>query len=122
MPTENTVLLSNITTDSAPATYSYGAKKKAAGYHKISDGLHTVVYTVNSFSGTLKIQGTLSLYPGDNDWFDIEDTEIGGDSTVIGGIDGQNRSLTRNFTGNFLWIRAAYYVQSGIIVDIRFNY
>ena len=103
MSTENIVLLSNITTDSVPATFSYGEKKKAAGYHRISDGLHTAVYTVNSFSGTIKIQGTLALYPGDNDWFDIGDAEIGGDS-------------------NFLWIRAAYNLQSGTIVDVRFNY
>ena len=122
MPTENTVLLSNITTDSLPGTFSYGEKKKAAGYHKISDGLHTVIFTLNSFSGTVKLQGTLSLYPGDNDWFDIDNTEVGGDSTVIGGADGQNHSISRNFIGNFLWIRAAYYVQSGIIVDIRFNH
>ena len=122
MSTENTVLLANITTDSTPGTFSYGDKKKAAGYHKISDGTHTAIYTFNSFAGTVKIQGTLALYPSDTDWFDIDNTEIGGDSTVIGGVNGTNISFTRNFTGNFLWIRAAYNLQSGSIIDVRFNY
>lgn len=122
MPLENTVLLSNITAEAGNLTFSYGDKKKAAGYHRISDGVHTAVYTVNSFSGTIKLQGTLNLYPGDNDWVDIDNTEIGGDSSDIGGINGQNFSISRNFTGNFLWIRAAYNVQNGTIVDLRFNY
>lgn len=122
MPIENTVLLSNISTESTPGIFSYGSKKKAAGYHKISDGLHTAIYTVNSFSGTIKIQGTLNLYPGDSDWFDIDNTEIGGDSSEIGGTDGLNFTVSRNFTGNFLWIRAAYYLENGIIVDLRFSY
>lgn len=122
MSIENTVLLSNISTESSPGTFSYGTKKKAAGYHKISDGLHTAIYTVNSFSGTIKIQGTLNLYPGDNDWFDIDNTTIGDDSSGIGGPDGENFTVSRNFTGNFLWIRAAYYLENGIIVDLRFSY
>jgi hypothetical protein len=122
MPIENTILLSNISAESSPSTFSYGEKKKAAGYHKINDGLHTAVYTVNSFSGIIKIQGTLNLYPGETDWFDIDNTEIGGDSSEIGGIDGQNLTISRNFIGNFLWIRAAYYLENGIIVDLRFSY
>ncbi len=122
MSIENTVLLSNITAEAAPGVFSYSDKKKAAGYHRISDGLHTVVYTVNDFKGTVKLQGTLNLYPGDNDWFDIVDTEIGGDSSAIIGDEGQNYSISRNFTGNFLWIRAAYSVENGTIVDLRFNY
>jgi hypothetical protein len=122
MSIENTVLLSNISTESSPGTFSYGTKKKAAGYHKISDGLHTAIYNVNSFSGTIKIQGTLNLYPGDNDWFDIDNTAIGDDSSGIGGPDGENFTVSRNFTGNFLWIRAAYYLENGIIVDLRFSY
>lgn len=122
MPIENTVLLSNITTEAAPGVFSYSEKKKAAGYHRVSDGLHTAVYTVNDFKGIIKLQGTLSLYPGDNDWFDVVNTEIGGDSSAIGGAAGQNFSITRNFTGNFLWVRAAYTVEDGTIVDLRFNY
>ncbi len=122
MPTENTILLSNITAENIDVAFSYGTKKKAAGYHKSENNLHTAVYTVNSFSGTIKIQGTLNLYPGDADWVDIENTEVGGDSSEIGGINGQNYSITRNFNGNFVWIRAAYNVQNGTIVDLRFNY
>lgn len=122
MPIENIVLLSNITAEAIPGVFSYSEKKKAAGYHRISDGLHTAVYTVNDFKGIVKLQATLALYPGDNDWFDIDNTEIGGDSSAIIGDEGQNYSISRNFTGNFLWIRAAYNVEDGTIVDLRFNY
>ena len=122
MPLENTILLSNITAEADDSTFLYSDKKKAAGYHRSSDGVHTTVYTINSFIGTIKLQGTLNLYPGDNDWFDIDNTEIGGDSSNIGGLSGQNFSISRNFTGNFLWIRVAYNLQNGTIVDIRFNY
>lgn len=122
MPTTTTVLLSNITAEAAPGVFSYSEKKKAAGYHRIGDGLHTAVYTVNDFKGTIKLQATLALYPGENDWFDIDGTEIGGDSSAIGGPAGQNFNITYNFDGNFLWIRAAYNVEDGTIVDLRFNY
>lgn len=122
MPIETTVLLSNISVESSPGVFSYSVKKKAAGYHRSSDGLHTAVYTVNDFKGTIKLQATLALYPGDSDWFDIDGTEIGGDSSAIGGAPGQNFSITCNFTGNFLWVRAAYTVEDGTIIDLRFNY
>jgi len=118
MSTENIVLLSNITAEAADSTYKYGNKQPGAGYHRRGDGLHTAVYAVNSFIGSIKIQGTLSLYPGDHDWFDIIDTEIGlgSDSsawTTTGSV---------NFTGNFVWIRAAYNLQNGTITEIRYNY
>jgi hypothetical protein len=122
MPTENTILLSNVTAEAGNANLSYGSKKKASGYHQSGDAVHTTIYTVNSFSGTVKLQGTLNLYPGDNDWVDIANTEIGDDSSGVGGIDGQNYSISRNFVGNFVWIRAAYNLQNGTIVDLRFNY
>jgi hypothetical protein len=122
MSIENTILLSNIKSEAINADFSYSEKRKGAGYHRLGDGLHTAVYTVNDFKGTIKLQGTLSLYPGDEDWFDIDNTEIGGDSSAIVGDEGQNYSISRNFTGNFMWIRAAYNLQDGTIVDLRFNY
>jgi hypothetical protein len=122
MPTENTILLSNVTAEAGNADFSYGSKKKASGYHQSGDAVHTAIYTVNSFSGTIKLQGTLNLYPGDNDWVDIVNTQIGDDSSSVGGVHGQNYSISRNFVGNFVWVRAAYNLQDGTIVDLRFNY
>ena len=90
--------------------------------------MHTSVYSVNSFVGTIKLQGTLELYPSNNDWFDIEDTEIGGDSTILGdisitpAISTSIENISINFQGNFIWLRAAYSIQNGLIVEIRYNY
>lgn len=117
MSTESTILISNINTESIGSAFTYGEKRKGAGYNRRSDGLHTAVYVFDSFKGTIKIQGTLEMFPGDTDWVDISGTSIGGDSTVI-----VASTKTRNFTGNFVWIRAAYNVQDGTIVEIRYNH
>lgn len=116
MSTESRVLLSNISTESADSTFSYGHKQPGAGYNRRSDGVHTVVYNFNNFIGTVKIQGTLELYPGDYDYFDVAGTEIGGDSTII-----TSSVYSLNFTGNFLYIRVAYNLQNGTITEIRYN-
>lgn len=118
MSTESRVLLSNINTESADSTFSYGEKMPGAGYHKISNPLHTAVYNVRDFIGTIKIQATLSLYPKESEWFDVLGTEIGlgEDSSAW------TSANSVNFTGNFVWIRAAYNLQNGSIVEIRYNY
>jgi len=119
MSTESFVLVSNITAESPDSNYIYSAKNKGAGYNKNGDGVHTFVYVVDSFKGSIKMQGTLELYPGDNDWVDIADTEQGlaDDSTVW-----VSNTYTDTFTGKFLWIRAAYNVVNGSIIEIRYNH
>lgn len=116
MSTESTILISNINTEALDLNFTYGEKQKGAGYNRKSDGLHTAVYTFDNFKGTVKIQGTLEMFPGESDWVDISGTVIGGDSAVI-----TASTKTRNFTGNFVWIRAAYNVQDGTIVSVRYN-
>lgn len=116
MSTENHILLSDVSTESEDSSYAYSNKNKGAGYNKNGDGVHTVVYTLDSFAGTIKMQGTLELYPGENDWVDIAGTELGGDSSVF------SASQSRTFVGKFLWIRTAYNLQNGTITQIRYNY
>jgi hypothetical protein len=117
MSNENTTLLKNISDEASDSTFSFGEKQKGAGYHKNNDGLHTAVYQFDDFVGTVKLQATLELYPGDNDWFDITGTELGGDSTKF-----SNDTYSRTFTGKFMWLRAAYNIQNGTITEIRYNY
>jgi len=118
MSTESRLLLENVIVESIDESFSYGTKQPAAGYYKKDNALHTVVYNVNSFKGTFKIQGTLSLYPGDNDWIDIANSEFGGDSSYfLNATTG-----TFSFVGNFVWIRAAYNLIDGTIVEIRYNH
>jgi len=117
MSNETIQLLSNITAEANNAAYSYSNKDIGAGYHKKLNNLHTAVYTVDSFEGTIKLQATLALDPSDSDWFDITDSSFGGDSTITGGTT----TYTVNFSGNFVWIRAAYNLQDGTIVSVQYN-
>ena len=118
MSKESYLLVSEVTTGAVDSTFIYSEKKQGAGYHRQNGGLHTVIYQVDSFIGVIKIQGTLELYPGENDWVDINDTIIGlnDDSTVW------TSTQAVNFAGNFVWLRAAYNLQNGRIIQIRYNY
>ena len=69
MATRNYTLLENVSLESS--TDQYSEKAKAAGYHSISGGLHTVVFSFDNFQGSLKLQGTLVEKPGDTDWVDL---------------------------------------------------
>ena len=117
MAIKNTVLLSSTSTESAE--FQYSEKQKGAGYYRLDFPLHTVVFQVNDFKGSVKIQATLVLYPSERDWFDIEydngNTIESTDSTAL------STTLTRNFTGNFIWIRAAYRIEQGAIAEIRYS-
>ncbi len=118
MSTKSTILLSSVSTEDASidSSFLYSDKQKGAGYHGSATGLHTVAYVLDEFAGTIKLQGTLEMYPGDDDWVDIDGTEIGGDSSAW------NATESLNFAGNFIWIRAAYNLQSGTITSVRYNY
>ena len=118
MTIETRILLESESTQSTDSTYSYSDKKKGAGYHKNNDGVHTVHYQTDSFIGSIKMQGSLAVEPGDGDWIDIDDTEVGlgEDSTLF--VD---ESKTLTFTGKFVWVRAAYNIQNGTIVQILLN-
>lgn len=105
------ILLENITEVSADSSLSYGDKRKGAGYNKRHFPVHTIEYTLNDFSGVIKIQATLMLDPAESDWFDIEHAEISNDSSQI-----------YSFVGNFVWIRAAYNLQAGAIESVKYNY
>lgn len=108
----NTLLVSYTNT---PGTVT-SDKQKGAGYHNITDSLHTLVYSVASFKGSIKLQATLLVDPTEADWFDIPETELGGDSSVFTAVQ------PINFTGNFVWIRAVYTLEDGAISGIHYTY
>ena len=118
MSKESYLLVSEVATEAADNTFTYSDKKQGAGYHRQNGGLHTAIYQVDSFIGVIKLQGTLELYPGNSDWVDITDTVIGvGDDSTA-----WTTTQSVNFTGNFVWLRAAYNLQNGRIIQIRYNY
>jgi len=116
MSNEIRTLLANIGLESADSTFVYGNKSPGAGYHKSNNSIHTVIYQVSDFVGTIKIQATLALDPADSDWFDVDDTTIG----IGSDSSAWTTSNTFNFSGNFVWIRAAYNIQNGSITSITY--
>lgn len=117
MSIETIVLLENVSAESTAPGFLYSEKRKGAGYNKNNNGLHTAVFQFDNFVGTVKIQGTLELYPNDSDWVDINGTTI-----TVEDSSALTLNETRTFTGKFIYIRAAYNLQNGTITEIRYNY
>lgn len=111
MSSEILTLVSDL---SSPTGETFSTKLKGAGYHRKFDNLHTAQYLVSNFSGSIKLQATLEMFPGEADWFDIEGTAFTG--------DGSSNPDPVNFRGNFMWIRAVYALESGSISSIRYSY
>jgi len=97
--------------DSTTVTVT-GDKYKGDGFYGRADGFHTVQYNVAGFNGTLKMQGTLAVDPVDADYFDIAGTE---ETSTDGGS-------FKNFTGNFVWVRAVVTYTSGTVQSILLNH
>lgn len=107
---ETFILLDYVDTPSF--TVEYSAPIKGAGYN-LRDSLHTFTYELEEFTGILGLQGTLEVSPTEDDWVDIVETEFV--------TDGSTELASDSFEGNFVWIRAKYQVDSGIIHRIRCN-
>ena len=112
-----------VTTETADGSTTYtlnhtgfvSDKFKGDGYYSQPDGIHTIAYKVNTtLTGSIKMQGSLTSSPTEDDWFNISDTTFTADqSTTI---------ATYNFTGNFVWVRAkATSVTAGTITSILLN-
>ena len=97
--------------------------QKGAGYHTYNDGVHTFSISFKDWSGDLKIQGTLALYPSDNnsDWVTLNDTT--GNPIIFGdGSTDYDDSYSVTSVGKFVWVRAVGTITAGEITEIRYNY
>ena len=120
---ETLKLLENITVSSAYGrdyqagsdadTVFYSDKNRGAGYYKNGDGIHTLLFHAEGLLGTITIQATLELYPGDSDWVDVH--------TETFDVDSSNSSRSTTITGKFVFIRAAYDIEDGEIISVRYN-
>ena len=91
-------------------------KNKGDGYYSQVDGVHTVAYHVNStMTGSIKMQGSLATTPTEDDWFDISGTTFTADQSTL--VD------SKNFTGNFVWVRAKCTdMTAGSVSKILYNH
>lgn len=128
MSYEVTIIAENITDNVSDSSFSYTSKTPGAGYHQKDLPAHSVTYSVINFTGVIKMQGTLEINPADDDWFDITNTDIAGDRGIFGSqiLNPDDSTSVENetvaFTGNFVWLRAAYNIQQGLISQIRYNH
>lgn len=113
MSTEFVTLLDRTTT---PGSF-VGDKKAGAGYHSQVANVHTIVLEFNNFVGTVELQGTLEIFPGENDWFTLKTTS----NTDIVYNGANTGSITTASRGNFMWIRAIGTLTSGEITRLRFT-
>lgn len=92
-----------------------GEKAKGDGFYGFSDGLHTVSFHVNAFTGRLFLEATLVENPTEDDWFLIT-LEIDQDYIQF---DNETASKGITFTGNFVYVRAS--VDRSYLVDQDYN-
>jgi len=89
----------------------YSMEVKGDSYYGYTDGFHTIQVTYNQYVGRLRLQATLSLEPGVDDWFDIVPSDTLGTSFNEGGFvqfnanDPAQGSEAYSFSGNFTFIR-----------------
>src|SRR6056300_840597 len=104
MPSNSETILSAQTHpgDSTTETVT-GTKYKGDGYYGRADGFHTVQYNLTGFLGTIEMQATLTVEPGDSDWFTLSETAHTVTDTASSDADGGH---IYNFTGNYVWVRA----------------
>lgn len=89
-----------------------GEKFKGDGYYGRSDGLHTVQYSIDGFTGTINIQSTLAVDPVDADWFNVHSYTTSSETV----------SKVTSFTGNYVWIRATITYTDGTVNSIILNH
>ena len=95
---------------------SYSTKQKADGYYGYTDGLHTSAFHLNAYIGTIKMQASLSSTPTKDDWFDVDAT-----SATYAAAETSNKGY--NYTGNFVWVRAALTgMTAGSVTKVLYNY
>jgi hypothetical protein len=121
MAEKNYILVENESIESSDlSTFVFSEKQQGSGYNKRTGGLHTAQFELDQFKGSIKLQGTLDLYPGDLSWSDISYTS-GSDLTALDST-ALTTNETRNFLGNWVWIRAGYVLEQGTIVKIRYTF
>lgn len=97
----------------------YSNPVPAPGHANEHNALHTVTYTVQSFTGTISIQGSLGSDPkNEADYFDIPNTAY----TTATDLTVNFYTNAANFRGNFTYIRAKVVFTQGTISQILYNF
>ena len=96
--------ITSFTSAQGPLTNTSGSIDARPGINN-NKALHTIAVYTKNFSGSLRVQGTMSSTPGNTDWFDIT-------------LDGQS-SATNAFTSSTTVTNFNFY---GVYHNIRFSW
>ena len=98
----------NLTSSNVPADSYYG----------FTDGLHTVSISLDGFTGSIALEGTLATPPGATDWFRIP---LSGSNAL--NFTTSSGTTAYTFTGNYVYIKALIFSASaGSVKSILLNY
>ena len=97
----SSVLIPSVTAGDQTILPIESNKAKGCGYYGQNEGMHTVQFMLNGFKGNIVLQGSLEGKPTDDDWFDIQAASISNEPLLP-----LTTNVTKNFTGNFVWVRA----------------
>ena len=74
---------------------------KGDGYYGFADGLHTISFHVNNFTGRIHLEATIVEEPTDDDWFPIDLDTL----TPYLEINAGTITKGTSFEGNFVYLR-----------------
>ena len=90
----------------------------ADSYYGFTDGLHTVSISLDGFTGSIALEGTLATTPGATDWFRIP---LSGSNAL--NFTTSSGTTAYTFTGNYVYIKALIFSASaGSVKSILLNY
>ena len=101
--------VSSFTAVGGPLTYTSGSTDARPGINN-NKALHTIAVYTKNFSGTLRVQGTMSASPGSSDWFDIT---MDGSASTANTFSSSTTVTNYNFHGVYHSVRFSWGNDSG---------
>ena len=101
--------VSSFTAVGGPLAHTSGSINARPGINN-NKALHTIAVYTKNFSGTLRVQGTMSASPGSSDWFDIT---MDGAASTANTFSSSTTVTNYNFTGVYHSVRFSWDNDSG---------
>jgi hypothetical protein len=101
--------VSSFTAVGGPLAHTSGSINARPGINN-NKALHTIAVYTKNFSGTLRVQGTMSASPGSNDWFNIT---MDSAASTANTFSSSTTVTNYNFTGVYHSVRFSWGNDSG---------
>ena len=101
--------VSSFTASGGPLTYTSGTVNARPGINN-NKALHTIAVYTKNFSGSLRVQGSMSSTPGSSEWFDIT---MDGEASATNTFTSSTAVTNFNFTGVYHNVRFSWGNDSG---------